>query len=54
MKKNKQTIDCTVHDCKYCNCECDLCELDSINVCNCGCDGKKENTMCGSYKKKSN
>ncbi len=46
-----QKIKCVVHDCKYCDCNKDLCELKKITVCNCPC-GKspKELTMCDSYK----
>jgi len=48
-----QKIKCQVHDCKYCNCEKNLCELMEINVVNCT-SGKspKELTMCDSYKAK--
>ena len=49
---NKQTIDCTVHDCKYCNCECNKCKLKCIKVANCKGDGTKETTMCADYKKR--
>ena len=50
MKLN-QKIKCEVHDCKYCDCECNLCKLKEIDVCNC-INGKtpKELTMCNSYK----
>ncbi len=48
-----QSIDCSVHDCKYCDCECDKCRLNCIKVDSCGKDNVKENTMCASYKKKS-
>lgn len=53
MKKKEQTIECSVHDCKFCDCECDECSLKCIKVCNCGCNFEKEDTMCASYKKKS-
>lgn len=49
---NKQTIDCTVHDCKYCNCECNKCKLNCIKIANCKGDGTKETTMCADYKKR--
>lgn len=53
MKKNdEQTIHCSVHDCKYCDCNCDKCELENIKVCNCEGCGEKENTMCNSYEAK--
>lgn len=48
----EQKIDCTVHDCTHCNCEKNVCKLNSIKVCNCDGDGKKETTMCNSYKEK--
>ena len=48
----KQSIDCSVHDCKYCDCSCDKCKLNCIKVCNCGHDETKENTMCDSFRKK--
>jgi len=46
-----QKIKCVVHDCKYCECDKNLCTLKEINVCNCT-SGKnpKELTMCDSYK----
>ena len=46
-----QKIKCKVHDCKYCNCEKNLCELTAIEIVNC-ISGKtpKELTMCDSYK----
>lgn len=47
----KQKINCQVYDCKYCNCEDDICNLDAIKVCNCNDEKKKEATMCDSYKK---
>lgn len=53
MKKdNEQTIECSVHDCKHCDCGCNMCELDKIKVRNCNGDGEKETTMCNSYEKK--
>ena len=41
----KQSIDCSVHDCKYCDCSCDKCKLNCIKVCNCGHDETKENKV---------
>lgn len=53
MNKNEeQTIACSVHDCKHCDCSCDKCRLKEIKVCNCNGDGNKETTMCNSYNKK--
>ncbi|MDD3453474.1 MAG: DUF1540 domain-containing protein [Bacilli bacterium] len=49
---NKQTIKCTVEDCKYCDCDKDTCMLNKIKVCNCDGSGIKETTMCDSYKEK--
>lgn len=46
------SIDCNVHDCKHCNCDCNKCKLECIKVCNCGIGESKENTMCSSFKKK--
>ncbi len=52
-KEHEQLIDCTVHDCKHCNCEENKCKLRGIQVCNCGNEqGEKETTMCDSYDKK--
>ena len=48
----KQTIGCTVHDCKHCECDKDKCNLNNIKVCNCNGCGNMECTMCGSYEKK--
>jgi len=46
-----QTIKCKVHDCKYCDCEKNLCKLKAINIVNCTSgDTNKELTMCDSYK----
>ena len=50
--EKKQKIECDVHDCKHCDCDCDECTLKSIKVCNCHGCGVKENTMCDSYKEK--
>lgn len=48
-----QKIKCKVHDCKYCDCAKDICELPEIEVCNCKCgECPKELTMCDSYKEK--
>lgn len=51
-KKKEQTIGCTVYDCKYCDCDCKLCKLNEIKVCNCKGVGDKEDTICDSYKKR--
>lgn len=51
MENKDQKICCSVHDCKFCNCNENCCSLDKIEVCNCGCDKDKEATMCNSYKK---
>lgn len=51
-REKSQKIDCTVHDCKHCDCRCDKCQLNGIKVCNCHGDGEKETTMCDSYKKR--
>lgn len=51
--KDIQKIECSVHDCKHCDCECDMCKLERIKVCNCHGDGNKETTMCNSYKEKN-
>lgn len=48
--EKKQIIECEVHECKFCDVECDLCKLEIIKVCNCYGSGLKENTMCDSYK----
>ena len=45
-----QKINCNVYDCKFCNLKRDKCELEEIQVCNCGDNLKKEATMCDSYK----
>ena len=48
-----QKIKCQVHDCKYCNCETNLCKLKEIEVCNCiSGNSPRELTMCNSYKAK--
>lgn len=53
MKKDeKKQINCSVYDCKHCNCECDKCKLEEIKVCNCEGCGEKKTTMCDSYKKR--
>ena len=52
-KENKQNIKCDVHTCKYCNCDCDVCELREIeikNQCGCGPATDKNQTICSSYK----
>lgn len=51
MKKN-QKIDCSVHDCFYCDCDNDACDKKEIKVCSCDSNEKKEATMCDSYKRK--
>lgn len=53
-KEQNQLIDCTVHDCEYCNCLWNKCKLNEIKICNCkGEDGEKETTMCDSYQKRN-
>lgn len=52
MGKDKQKINCTVYDCKHCDCDCDSCNLKTIKVCCCASDNEKEATMCDSYKKR--
>ena len=48
-----QKIKCQVHDCKYCDCNKDLCDLKEIEVVNCTSgETPKELTMCNSYKAK--
>ena len=47
MKANKN-IDCTVHDCKYCDCSCNKCCLNCIKV----GPSKKDNSNCYSFKKR--
>lgn len=47
-----ENIDCTVHDCKYCECNVNKCKLNCIKIANCGKKAIKENTMCSSYKKR--
>jgi len=51
--KEKQTIKCLVHDCKYCDLNNNLCNLEKIKVCNCSDDKNKEATMCNSYENKN-
>lgn len=53
-KAENQTINCTVHDCRHCDCEKNCCELKEIKVCNCNNSEQKEATMCDNYQKKSN
>lgn len=50
----EQKINCRVYDCKYCNCDFECCNLDSIEVCNCNSEQKKEATMCDSYESENN
>lgn len=52
MKNDEQKINCSVHDCKYCNCDCNKCNLEQIKVCNCDGCGNKKTTMCNSYEQK--
>ena len=44
-------IDCTVKDCKYCECSVNKCRVKCIKIASCGDKNIKENTMCVSYKK---
>lgn len=56
MEKNSNNIiKCNVHECEHCNCECDICKLEKINICTCNCKNCdcKEETMCASFKNKS-
>ncbi len=53
-KEHNQLIDCTVHDCMYCNCFCNKCKLSGVKICNCRGEGEKETTMCSSYTKREN
>lgn len=54
-KDNKQTIRCNVSSCKYNDCDCNMCNLNEIDVsCSCNknkCSSKKE-TICNSFKEK--
>ena len=50
----KQKINCDVHDCKHCDCDCDECTLKKIKVCNCNDNLDKQSTMCNSYECKKN
>ena len=52
MSNKKQKINCDVFDCKHCNCDDCLCELEKIRVCNCNYNCDKESTMCDSYDKR--
>lgn len=53
MKKNdNQTINCSVHSCKHCNCDSDMCDLNAIKICDCNEKNEKEGTMCDSYKER--
>jgi len=48
-----QKIKCIAHDCKYCDCDKDLCKLKEIAICNCTSGSTpKELTMCNSYKQR--
>ena len=49
--EKKQDIKCSVHDCAHCNSDENTCKLNSIKVCSCSDEEKKEATMCDSYKK---
>ena len=51
-EKNNQEIGCKVHDCRFCNCDCNCCSLEKIEVCNCAPENEKEATMCNSYEKR--
>jgi hypothetical protein len=46
-----QKINCSVYDCKYCDCNCDACLLKQIKVKCCKSDDEKSATMCDNYKK---
>lgn len=48
----KQVIECSVYNCKYCDCSCDLCNLKKIKVANCNTKESKQSTMCDSFKQK--
>jgi len=50
MKNNEQkTIQCNVHECKYCNCKDDKCTLNKIKVSKSSNEENKEDTMCTSF-----
>ena len=49
MKKDKQSIKCDVHNCRYCDLENNFCSLKEIKVSNCSNNKEKEATMCASY-----
>ena len=44
--KKKQTIKCDVHTCEHCNCDCNMCNLEEIEVKN----QNKDETICSNYK----
>lgn len=50
--KDKQTIECSVYNCKYCVCDCNLCNLKKIKVALCASDDNKQATMCDSFKER--
>ncbi len=52
MKDDKQTINCSVYDCKHCNVDDNKCVLKEIKEANCNHNNDKEATMCDSYKKR--
>lgn len=47
----KQKINCSVYDCKFCDVMKDLCQLKQIKVACCRGDSAKESTMCDNYEK---
>lgn len=49
----KQKINCNVHSCEHCDCECNSCNLREIEISKqCGCPTCKEETICSNYEKK--
>ena len=57
MKKenpyNNQCIDCNVFNCKYCNCEDEVCKLSKIKISNMNNEHEKSSTICASFKNKN-
>ena len=50
IMNNKQTIKCDVYNCKYCDCNRDICKLKRIKISNCKSDNPYDATICASFK----
>lgn len=48
-----QSIECSVHNCQFCDCDANKCNLAQIKICNMDSTYAKSSTICDSFMKKN-